>query len=232
MISVFGLTAALAQLPTAPLIPGAPTESCSYLQAPADTATRLLAGKGDIPYQFSCKENRCRVGALTPGDIVPLLAEKNGWSCVASDLTSGWVPADRVTPMPDEPEVNAEEWVGWWQTGTPNKGHKGNRLLITPGTGTGTLKISGRAYWYGANDNVHLGGIQTEHVMTVGPYLRAVEGDTLSGCVLDLKFDPTTHTFAAHDNLGCGGMNVRFMGVWRKFTPTAADKKDAAQPQH
>ena len=103
MISVFALTAALAQLPTAPLIPGAPTESCSYLQAPADTATRLLAGKGDIPYQFSCKENRCRVGALTPGDIVPLLAEKNGWSCVASDLTSGWVPADRVTPMPDEP---------------------------------------------------------------------------------------------------------------------------------
>ncbi len=218
--------------PYAP-IAGAPTDACEFDHAGLDTPLGVLTGKDDVPYQFACGHNRpagvCAGIKLKPGPLVSLGPSKNGWTCVTDgSSTSGWVPADRVGPVPDEPKVAAKDWIGFWREGKPVKGIKGNRLLITAGKTPGTLQISGRAYWYGSRDDVHFGEIRTDHVVTIGPYLHAIEGDDLSGCVLDLKFNPSTHQFDASDNQNCGGMNVRFSGTWQRFAPSAAEKKSAA----
>ena len=93
--------------------------------------------------------------------------------------------------------------------------------LIQPGKSPGTLHVSGRAFWYGGNDNVHLGAIDAADTAPLGPILHAVDGT----CVLDLVLDPATHTLSANDNMNCGGMNVRFWGSWHRFVPSTTHKK-------
>jgi hypothetical protein len=84
--------------------------------------------------------------------------------------------------------------------------------------------ISGRAYWYGINDVVHFGEVQAD-AAPIGVYLHAVESSPSgTGCVVDLKFDLTTHTLTAYDNMQCGGMNVRLARTWARFTPKQLSK--------
>ena len=143
--------------------------------------------------------------------------EQNGWACVTGgDSTSGWVPVRNLSPVPATPQSLISEWLGWWRRGKDVKGVKNDRLLITSDPGSNVLHVSGRAYWYGLNDNVHLGSIQAD-ATPVGVYLHAVEAT--GGCVLDLKLDQTTHTLKGYDNEQCGGMNVRFSGTWTHFKP-------------
>jgi hypothetical protein len=122
-----------------------------------------------------------------------------------------------------------KDWIGWWHNPPLVPHEENDRILITPGSAPGTLRISGRAYWYGANDNVHLGQINPADAKPIGPYLHIFD----SGCIVDLHFNPANHTFTTYDNAGCGGMNVRFSGTWTRFTPTARPKpkpKPASDP--
>jgi hypothetical protein len=205
-------------------IPGAPTPRCEFPDIDADTPLRITTGNGPIPYQFACGHNRpdgvCAINSLPPGLIVSLGAEQNGWACVTGgDSTSGWIPADHLAPIPAGPHVPLTEWLGWWRHDNEVKGEKNDRLLITHQPGAAALHISGRAYWYGLNDNVHFGEVQAD-ATPIGVYLHAVEASPNgTGCVVDLKLDPTTHTLQAYDNMHCGGMNVRFGRTWHRFTP-------------
>jgi hypothetical protein len=205
-------------------IPGAPTANCEFPNIDAATPIRITTGNGPIPYQFACGHNRpagvCAIGALHPGLIVSLGVEQNGWACVTGgDSSSGWIPADRLAPVPTTPRAVVAEWLGWWRHDNDAKGQKNDRLLITRQPGSNALHISGRAYWYGLNDDVHLGEVQA-YATPIGVYLHAVESSSYgTGCVVDLKLDPTTHTLHANDNMQCGGMNVRFGGTWHRFTP-------------
>jgi hypothetical protein len=208
--------------------PGAPEIACSTDGVDASAPVRILLGPDPVPYAFGCaqhgKPSPCIGGTLNPGLVVSVAATSREWSCIPADGVSGWVPASRLAELPTTPAVPLKDWIGWWHSPpfTPNQNN--DRLLITPGAAPGTLHVGGRAYWYGANDDVHFGGMNAD-AKPIGPYLHIVEGDTLSGCILDLHFDPANHTFTAYDNANCGGMNVRFSGKWTRFSPSIVHRK-------
>jgi hypothetical protein len=201
----------------------APVGKCDLTSFLADTPIRILQGAEPIPYNFACGvrgSGTCVAGKLNPGLVVAAGPQESGWTCVSGgDSTSGWVPTARLGPVPADPRISLSQWIGWWHQGKDIPGVKNDRLLITPGKTPGSLRISGRAYWYGIAGVVHFGEVNAD-ATPVGPYLHVVEGDNLSGCVLDLKYDLATHSIAVYDNAACGGMNVRFLGIWTKFTPS------------
>jgi hypothetical protein len=208
---------------------GSPTAVCTLNDAPADSPVRILTGNTSIPYAFACGKKfapDCIGGTLKPELVVTVGSQQDSWSCVTGgDSTTGWVPSDRVAPLPDAPHIPLSEWIGWWHQLPVTPHQKNNLILISQGKTPGTLHVSGRAYWYGSNDNVHLGEISPTEAKPVGPYLHIVDGDTLSSCVVDLQFDPKSHTLQAYDNANCGGMNVRFLRTWTRFSPSAYEKK-------
>jgi len=201
-----------------------PVSACDLSNLPAATPIRILQGSGPIPYSFACGvrgSGTCIAGKLDPGLLVIAGPEKSGWTCVSDgDATFGWVPTSRLASVPSNPRIPLSQWIGWWHRGKPTPGVKNDLLLITRGKSPGALNVSGRAYWYGLGDDVHFGQVNVE-AAPVGPYLHLVEGDDLNSCVLDLKYDLAKQTIAAHDNARCGGMNVRFWGVWTRFSPSS-----------
>ena len=213
--------------------PGAPTTACTV--PPVHDASKLLIVSGDAPltYVFACGYNRpegkCAVMTSTPGSIdlpantrfMSAGEQKGGWTCVQpNDSTSGWVPSDRLAPLPPTPAIPTADWLGWWRQGKDSPGIKNDRILITRSKTPKTLHVSGRAYWYGINDNVHFGGVDAD-ASAFGDTLHIVEGYDTGACIVDLVYHPATHTFTASDNMNCGGMNVRFLREWQRFTPKA-----------
>lgn len=200
-------------------IPGAPTTACDFANVDINSPIRLTTGDGMIPYQFACGVNRpadaCVQGSLPPGLVVNLGAEQNSWVCVTGgDSTSGWIPASHLADVPAVPSVPVADWLGWWHQQDAPTGLKSDRLLITHIQGSSLLHVSGRAYWYGAGNDVHFGEVNGD-ARAIGVYLHVVDG----GCIIDLKFDPVHHKMDSYDNMGCGGMNVRFSGEWNRFKP-------------
>lgn len=176
-----------------------------------------------MAYNFECGvrgPGTCITGKLTPGLIVVAGPEEKDWTCISGgDSTFGWVRTSQLAPVPDNPHIQLSQWIGWWHRDKEMPGVKNDRLLITRGKSPGTLHISGRAYWYGIAGNVHFGEVKGD-ATPVGPYLHVVEGDDLSGCVLDLEDHPMTQHMSAYDNARWGGMNVRFLRTWTRFNPS------------
>jgi hypothetical protein len=214
--------------------PGAPTEVCDVMPNPDPHSLRIFNGSTTIPFVLACgvrTSGKCSTQQMQPGskDLPPTAVaavgrEKDGWSCIFFSGVSGWVPSDRLAPLPAEPAVPLAAWTGWYREYKGTSGIRNNRLLLAAGKTPGTIHVSGRAYWYGLNDSVHTGQIDAD-ATPYGKYLHVVEGDTERACVLDLVIDPSTHTLAADDNAACGGMNVRFWGKWSRFTPSTSHSK-------
>jgi hypothetical protein len=146
------------------------------------------------------------------------------WTCAFYDDVPGWLPTSALAPLPDHPSPSLRSWIGFYRRGTPTAKVEQDRLLIQPGKAAGTLHVSGRAYWHGLNDNVHFGGINAD-ATPIGPYLHIVDGNGAGACVLDLVLDASKRTLSADDNTNCGGMNVRFWGLWNRFTPSTRQTK-------
>jgi hypothetical protein len=216
--------------------PGAPNAACDFKGGHTLDALRIFNGTAPIPFVFSCGQNR-PVGTCIRNDIKPASTEplsskvigvdhtEGSWSCVFADDVSGWVPSDRLSPLPDTPAISSTEWLGWWRSGKDIPGIHNDRLLISRSPGNARmLHVSGRAYWYGINHNVHFGQVDAD-ALARGPLLHIVESGDDSACILDLIYNPGTRTFKALDNSQCGGMNVRFSGEWTRFTPSAPNHK-------
>jgi hypothetical protein len=211
--------------------PGAPSHVCKVTPASDPSALRIPTGAEPFPFVFQCGPSgagNCVTQQLRPGSqdlpagsVFQLGHEEAAWSCVSFGSIDGWMPSDRLAPPPSSPSYPASAWTGFYRQGKHVPGVEDNRLLIQPGKTPGTLHVSGRAFWYGGNDNVHLGAIDAADTAPLGPVLHAVDGT----CVLDLVLDPATHTLSANDNMNCGGMNVRFWGSWHRFTPSTLHKK-------
>lgn len=141
-----------------------PAKECAFDGARVDAAVRRIAGSSPAPYYFACQVHNpnangtgCVKGSLPPGLVVTVDRELAGWSCVTGgDSTSGWVENSRLEELPTQPRPQMADWEGWWHLGKLVQGRKNDRLLITNGERPGSLRVSGRAYWYGLN-SVHFG---------------------------------------------------------------------------
>ena len=224
LATAFFLTAAVSAAQTSP-----PTEKCDFNGARLDAPLRLVNGSASAPYYFACQKrpgSACIQGSVPSGQVVSVDREQAGWSCIAADGTSGWVENSHLQQIPADPRPALTDWQGWWQKGTPVPNQKGDRLLLTPGTHPGSLRVSGRAYWYGINDVVLFGQINGQ-AAAIGNHLHVIEVNAgkPTACVLDLTLITagTQPQMQGSDNMGCGGMNVNFRGTWRKFTPASTD---------
>jgi hypothetical protein len=86
-----------------------------------------------------------------------------------------------------------------------------NRIRIQNSNIPGKLSLEGEAYWHGFGDNVHSGEFSGEATPT-GNKLHFTDGD--DSCTIDLAL--SGKYILANDNNTCGGLNVRFWGVWKR----------------
>ena len=225
---LFGSLVAFAQT-------SAPTDHCDFHGGRNDAVVREISRPAPAPYHFACGvrgSSTCIAGTLPAGLVVSVDREENGWSCVTGgDSTSGWVETSRLIPLPAEPKIPLPEWVGWWRQGKRVHGLKSDVLLLTSGRAPGSLRVSGKAYWYGpVVDGApveHFGQVNGEAV-PVGNHLHVVEenADNDHGCVVDLTLVRTEGPahLVAYDNMQCGGANVRFGRSWERFTPKRKER--------
>jgi hypothetical protein len=103
-----------------------------------------------------------------------------------------------------EPDTNPplDRWLGTWK-------FYDNSLEIKRDGRSGALHVRGDALWRGLGDNVHVGEIET----TARPHGRQMKLSDES-CQVSLVL--VGEFIVAADNAECGGMNVRFDGVYRK----------------
>lgn len=157
--------------------------------------------------------------------FVVALGRQDGWARI-SDSSSSASYTSTVEAVPTEPRIPLKMWEGWWEPPANErvKGKPNNRLLIVPTKEPGSLRVSGRAYWYGPADVVHSGQVSGE-AAPVGKYLHLSAGS----CVIELELaSDNPPVMRARQNEveagACGGMNVSFGGTWVKFTPHSKKK--------
>ena len=73
------------------------------------------------------------------------------------------------------------------------------------------LLVSGTALWIGLNDNVHIGELAEATAQRDGDGLKLAPYD---GCAVTLR--RAGPWLIVDDNMGCGGLNVTFRGVYRR----------------
>jgi hypothetical protein len=144
---------------------------------------------------------------LITGDQVVVSRKYGQWICAwyqpqKGSETVGWLQADKllVSESPARPAL--ANWIGLWKYGKKS-------LDIRRDGKTGLLKVKGYAIWEGSRDNVHVGGVEAV-AQPEGNQLVLVEEE----CRVALKL--VGDYLVADDNSGCGGVNVRFNGVFRK----------------
>lgn len=144
---------------------------------------------------------------LITGDQVVVSRKYGQWVCAwyqpkKGSETVGWLQADKLlmSELPARPAL--ANWIGLWK-------YDKKSLDIRRDAKTGLLKVKGYAIWEGSRDNVHLGGVEAA-AQPEGNQLVLVEEE----CRVTLKL--VGDYLVADDNSGCGGVNVRFNGVFRK----------------
>lgn len=211
----------------------APTSRCTVTPSADISSLRVIRGPAPLIEVLACgvrEPGKCVADRFAPGSkelpsdtIAEFGHTERNWACVLLDGDAVWIPADRLAPLPATPAVRRQFWTGWWRRPHEAPGRANDQLLISPGASAGTMHISGRAFWYGPGDDVHFGQINTNASLR-GRYLHAVDGHGAAACVLDLVADPAKRTITGFDNMNCGGMNVRFWGDWKRFTPSREHK--------
>lgn len=124
--------------------------------------------------------------------------------------TAGWVRRDRLTALPRVVAPPLRAWVGSWADGD-------NSIELK--TNGKALKVTGEAYWPSANPS--------PEERPGGPNIGELDGLTTpqgdrarladeypDGCRATLTL--VGPFLVASDNGACGGMNVRFDGVYRR----------------
>jgi hypothetical protein len=146
---------------------------------------------------------------VVPGDRLLLGRTHGDWTCAwyqgKSRETVGWVRRqDLVVQTPAA--VQAADWIGTWK-----EVYKGPGRIGIARVGD-TLQVNGKTRWIGQNtenfgDISGALGIAGRHGH-VGP----VSGKETYECSADMV--RIGDFLIVHDNSGCGGLNVRFDGLY------------------
>jgi hypothetical protein len=158
-----------------------------------------------------CKTNMYVVA----GDELIVNKVSGDWACAwyngKKSETVGWVTNDSLQYLPASDPPDISEWIGKWQMY-----QDGNEIIIR--SKGNKLAVEGNAVWLGlmlddGNRVVHLGDLDGE-MNLVGVHAKLTEGTDEYACVSD--FTLLGKYLIVTDNSKCGGMNVRFDGVYTK----------------
>lgn len=169
----------------------------------------------------------CRKSAfVVPGDVVLVAGQQGAYACAAftngKGVTSlGMLPAAVLAPIQEGPG-SAAGWIGTWL-------RVESTIAIKPAATPGELAVRGDATWGGSDPaRVRSGGVNLGEVEgSAAPDGSGVLAFT-QGNGRTLPYDPSDATtcsiwmlrrgpyLVVADNLGCGGMNVSFSGIYRR----------------
>lgn len=194
--------------------PAAPTvEQCREGALPAEPGPfTLLEVTTDQPrLHFFSDDPGCpapgdcqRSAYLVPGDQIVSSgahdAYRCGWYTASSgQVTVGFLPASGLKAA----EAPATPWEGSWS-------YRENDLRIA--SRDGALVVSGTALWVGQGGNAHIGELADATAQPDGDGLRVTPYEE---CEVTLKrLGPW---LVVNDNMGCGGLNVTFRGIYRRI---------------
>lgn len=210
----------VAQNKKAEPLPPIPASPCEPRLASAFSDLRVFDGTAPIPLAMHCGEGdstACHtefLDLLKPdeyqGDLIAPAAVQGTWTCAQVGGWSGWVPTDRLSPVPSTPAVTTEQWLGTWSAP-----RVGRLVLSRSAAGHGLIHVEGVATYTNIAHNTSSGEVSGDAV-AMGPFLHIVDSGQQSGCILDLKYNLLTKSFRAVDNQQCGGHNVTFNAVWQR----------------
>ena len=166
------------------------------------------AGACHAEYLDPAKPGEYQGDLVASGGYAGEVDMRDGWGW------SGWIPADRLGPVPATPSITTQQWLGSWINS--HMGSRGDRLILTRSAeGHGKLHVEGRAYYTNIAHNTSSGEVSGDAVAK-GPFLHILDHGEMAGRALDLTYDVAGGTFRAVDNQQCGGHNVTFDGVWHR----------------
>jgi hypothetical protein len=139
--------------------------------------------------------------ALRAGVPVIVYHADGAWTCAGFEDGPQWVRSAELRAIAADTAPPVAAWVGRWTL-------PAGTATIRLGSGD-TLRIEGHAWWLGAKGISHSGSI-TALAVPSGNRVHFVE----STCVLDLAL--VGKYIVADENEHCGGMNVRFWGIWKR----------------
>jgi hypothetical protein len=199
--------------------------SCRNGFFPSEQASLRLAtvsDKGKKLYFYddgvNCPDNEklCKTKMYAvAGDELIVNKVFGDWACAwyngKNSETVGWVKNRSLLYSPDTKPQSMSQWVGKWQMY-----QDGNEIVIR--SKEEKLSVEGKAVWLGmmlddGNRVVHLGNLDGEMVPE-GIHAKLTEGTDEYSCVAD--FTLLGKYLIVTDNSKCGGMNVRFDGVYTK----------------
>lgn len=190
-----------------------PTEQGDFAVARVTGEARLYL-LGDLDGCPAKGEPACRQRSyVVAGDTVITGRTHGSYRCAffpnAVGGSAGWVDAARLQPLPVQAAPALRDWAGHWSNGDDS-------LVLR--VRDGQLAVTGEAFWpsakptpqrpYGPN----LGQIDAV-ARPRGAVVDFVDSDD-EGCQLQARL--LGGYLIVSDNSGCGGMNVRFNGVYRR----------------
>jgi hypothetical protein len=179
--------------------------------ARVSTAGKVRFTTDDYP-ECPSKAPRCLGKAyLVQGDMVLTGHSYGGYICAffPNHLggSAGWIPTGDLTRLPSQPSPPLQAWAGEWRQGDDriHLSVKGAALVAT-----------GEAYWPSKDPDPKL--------VPGGPHDGEMGGTARPSGASVIFADDDCHVelhlvgpyLVAADNNQCGGMNVRFDGVYRR----------------
>jgi hypothetical protein len=161
--------------------------------------------------EATCKTKNYLVG----GDEVIVKKSVDGWSCAwfqgKRNETVGWMRGDGLRFLTTPPPPKPAEWLGTWRF------HEdGSEIVIR--AKDDKLAVTGSSLWHGlvlddGTQVVHTGELDGE-MKPSGNRARLGSPEKEYECVVD--FTLLGRYLIVTDNSNCGGVNVRFDGVYTK----------------
>ena len=141
---------------------------------------------------------------LLPGDRVLINKLKDGWACVYKDLdTSGWIRESTLTLLSVDKKPAIKAWVGKWHD------HDTGNMITLKATRDGKRLLAAGEAIYKNPYQYHTGSF-TSTAAPAGNKLQMNDED----CSVQMTL--VADRLVVSDNNECGGMNVRFDGVYTK----------------
>jgi hypothetical protein len=202
-----------------------PKETCltydsRYEEAPL---MRVKAGIAAAKMNFRKEAKACPADStacpwrqkayLVPGDVAFVGPELRGFRCAYygtanGDIVAGFLPTDALEVTPDGGNLDAAFLSGTWA-------HLGlNPITFTSADGK-AVHAKGKGIWHGLPGVVHSGSFSAT-AEPKGDSIEFRESDGGLGC--EVKIGRRGPYLVVSDNSYCGGMNVRFQGIYVKRT--------------